>query len=197
MRIGKKIVALAAAFVMIASAQAFSVPLRGWDKVMSGQKVYKIYIENIVNKTGDKNVDAADITGIVKDMFATRGTPTFKVVKEEKEADLVFRGEIFEYLWMEKAPITDVYGVGALAVDVATKDGKNYARMQMRYTVTNEKTGDVIIDQVTQFTIKQPDVPKDKSYGMIFDKVRKILALDVFKRYKKVHNEPGPWDEKS
>ena len=194
---GRKIVAFAAVLVMMMSTQAFSIPLRGWEKVMSGEKVYKIYIENIANETGDSKVDAAGITDIVRDMFATRGTPTFKVVKNECEADLVFRGEIFEYLWMEKAPITDVYGVGALAVDVATKDGKNYARMQVRYTVTDEKSGDVVIDQVTQFTIKQPDVPKDKSYGMILGKIRKILALDVFKRYKKVHNEPGPWDEKS
>ncbi len=197
MMMGRRIVAAAAVLAMMFSAQAFPKALSGWDGVMSGRKVPKIYIEKITNETGDNNVDAAGITDIVKDLFATRGTPPFNVVKDKSGADLIFEGAIVESLWMEKAPITDVYGVGALAVDIATKDGKNYARMQISYTVTDARSGETLLDQVTQVTIKQPDVPKDKSYGMVFRKVKKILVLDIFKRYKKVHDEPGILDDMS
>lgn len=180
----KKIVALTTALVMLVPSQAFSATMKKWDRIMGGYGSRNIFVENIVNETDDSAVEPAKITEKIKKVFAERGTPSFNVVKDRSQADMVFRGTVTEYVWMEKAPITEVYGAGALAIDLATKDSKNYARIKIDYKIFDAKTDETVLERTTQVTIKQADVPKDKSYGMINERLPKILSLDIFKRYK-------------
>jgi hypothetical protein len=181
----KKIAVLTMALVMLVSAQAFSMAMKGWDRVINDDGPRNIFIENVVNESGDNMVDPAKITEKIKGVFAGRGTPSFNVVNDRSRAEMVFKGTVTEYIWMEKAPITEIYGAGALVMDVATKDSKNFVRMQIDYKVFDAKTDETMMTYVTQVTIKQPDVPKNESYGMIYDKLPKIFSLDIFKRYKK------------
>lgn len=183
----KRIAAVLTAVLMLFPAQGFTRAISGWDGVMDGMKVLNIYIEKVSNESGDKAVDVDKVTGIVREVFSTRGTPCFTIVDDITKADIVFKGSVSEFLWMEKAPITNVYGAGALAMDVATHDNKNYARMQLSYRIYEPSSGDTLLDQVTQVTLKQPGIPKDESYKMIYERTPKILVLDIFKRYKKVH----------
>ncbi|MGB2599461.1 MAG: hypothetical protein WBC99_03360, partial [Candidatus Omnitrophota bacterium] len=65
---------------------------------------------------------------------------------------------------------------------------RKYARMRVEYEISDGKTGEVLIDQVTQVTLKKIKLPKDKCYEMIYKRVRKILTMDIFKRYKRYRN---------
>lgn len=181
----KKAVSLTIVLAMIFTLSAFAETMKRWDKVVNDDGPRNIFIENVVNESGDSMVDPSMITAKIAGVFSGRGNPNFNVVKDRGEADMVFKGVITEYAWMEKAPITEIYGAGALAMDMATRDSKNYARMEVEYKIFDAKTHETIMAYVTQVTIKQPGVPQNESYAMIYERFPKIFSLDIFKRYKK------------
>jgi len=186
-KIFKNLVLVFIIATMFFQVQAFSqnVNIKGWEEVLDSNKPVNIYVGTIANDSKNTTVSADTVTKIVKDMFANRRSTRFNVVDDKSKADVVFSGEIIEYIWMEKAPITNIYSPGALALDVATKNMKNYARMQLKYEITDAKTDEVLLDEVTQVTIKKSKVPEDKSYEMIYKRTPKILSMDVFKRFKR------------
>ncbi|MGB3241850.1 MAG: hypothetical protein WBB66_03270 [Candidatus Omnitrophota bacterium] len=188
MRKVRGIMVMAVVLSMIFPPQAFSQRANKWEKVLSSRKPVNIYVENIANKSKDHHVSADKVTDIVKNIFAKRRQPRFNVVDKKSAADIVFKGKIIEFIWMKKAPITDIYGAGALATDIATSHLRKYARMRVEYEISDAKTGKVLIDQVTQVTLKKFKLPKDESYGMIYKRAPKILTMDIFKRYKRYRN---------
>lgn len=185
MRILKSVIMAVIILAMICPQQAFSGTIKTWEEVLKNNKPVNIYVENVVNESGNKDADVALATQVVKGVFEKRITPKFKVVTDKSKADIIFSGVLTESLWMEKAPITDVYGGAALAIDLATRGKKSYARIQMRYKISAAKTGTALIDQVTQVTIKEANIPEDKSYDMVCKRASKVLAMDIFKRYKR------------
>jgi hypothetical protein len=179
---------MAVVLSMIFPSQAFSQREHKWKRILSSRKPVNIYVANITNESKDQQVDADRVTDIVKNIFAKRRQPRFNIVDKKSAADIVFKGEIIEFIWMKKAPITNVYGAGALAMDIATRDLKKYARMRVEYEISDAKTGEVLADQVTQVTLKKFKLPKDECYEMIYKRSRKILTMDIFKRYKRYKN---------
>jgi len=169
----------------LAGVSSFADEIREWGDVVESTSPVNIYIEDIPNKTGDDVIDAGKVTGVVKEMFAERKNPEFNVVDSKDEADVVFKGKISDYVWSEKAPLTNIYSPGAIVLDEVTRGGKNWARMELDYKIYAAKNGKLLLDYETQVTLKQPGMPKDESYGMIYDRLPKVLAMDVFKRYKR------------
>ncbi len=187
MKVLKSVAAMIIMVSMVLQVQAFSqnIDTERWEEVLKSTEPVNIYVAKIANDSKNTVVSADTVTKIVKDMFATRRSTRFNVADDRAKADIVFSGKIIEYIWMEKAPITNIYSPGALALDVATKNMKNYARMQLKYEITDAKTDEVLLDEVTQVTIKKSKVPEDKSYEMIYKRTPKILSMDVFKRFKR------------
>jgi hypothetical protein len=183
MKKAKNIMAAILILSMAFPLQAFSQRIRKWEDVLASRKPVNVYVENIENKSKDPNVSSAEVTQVVKKVFAKRRSPRFNVVEKKSEADIVFKGKISEYTWLEKAPITDIYSPGTLLIDEVTRGRKNWARMELQYKIKTAGAGKILLEKETQITIKQPNVPRDKSYGMICKRALKILALDIFKRF--------------
>ena len=164
---------------------SWSMEIKKWEGVLNSRKPVKIYVEEIVNKTDDPNVSADLATKVIKDVFSTRISPEFKVVEDKSKAQIIFKGAMTEYTWQKVAPITNVYSPGALAFDALTRYKKNWARLQINYSIVDAKNGRVLLKDETQVTIKQANVPKNKSYSMIFGRLPKIFSMDIFKRFKR------------
>jgi hypothetical protein len=156
-----------------------------WEDVLSSNDIVKVYVERMKNNTGNPEISEERSTEVVKNMFEKRISTKFNVVNSEKDADIIFRGEVEEYVWMEKAPVTDIYGAGALAMDLATRGGKNYARKIIKYTISSPSSEKVLRDGVTLVTIKRPGMPEEKSYDMMYERGGKMLARDVFRKGKR------------
>ncbi len=184
MKKAKNIMAAVLILSMAFPLQAFSQKIRKWEDVLASRKPVNIYVEDIKNKSKDSVVSSAKVTQIVKNLFAKRRSPRFNVVAKKSEADIVFKGKISEYTWLKKAPITDIYSPGALLVDEATRGYKNWARMELQYKIKKIGLGKILLEHETQITLKQPRMPRNKSYGMIYKRAPRILALDIFKRFR-------------
>ncbi|MBD3379201.1 MAG: hypothetical protein GF408_01920 [Candidatus Omnitrophica bacterium] len=176
------VLALAVCFSAQPGAEAKEA--HSWKQVVKSDGPWNIYVEELSNDSADQEVSAGKVTGIIKEFFAGRRQPAFNVVEDKSQADLVFEGKIIEYIYMKKAPITNVYGAGALAVDVATSGMKKYARMRIEYVIRNAGPGGkVLLDAVTQVTRKPFKMTREESYGRIYARTPRILAIDIFKRY--------------
>lgn len=156
-----------------------------WEDVVSSNKAVNIYVKKVVNSSENKKVSEERSTETVKKVFSTRISPKFNIVSSEKEADIIFDGEVTDYVWMEKAPITDIYGAGALAVDIATRGGKNYARKIIQYRIYDVKSGKQLLEGETLVTLKRKGMPEEKSYEMMYSRGQKMLSKDLFKKDKK------------
>ncbi len=182
MKSAKCILAAVVLLSIIFPVQGFSETFRRWEQVLSSSDTINIYVENVVNDSGDTTVNANTITGIVKSVFAEETSPKFNVVGSKSQADIVFSGKIVEYLWKKKAPITAIYSPVALAIDMATRGKKNYAIMQIQYKITAAATGRTLLNQITKVTRKERNMPKEKTYEMMYNRAPMILDLDLFKR---------------
>lgn len=57
--------------------------------------------------------------------------------------------------------------------------------MELNYKIYDAKTDNLLLDYNTQVTIKKKGMPEDESYGLIYERLPRILAMDLFKRYKR------------
>ncbi len=163
---------------------AFAGTIKCWHDVVKSRDTINIFVEDIANGSEDKIVDPQKVTLIVKDLFAKRTHPKFILVNSKDEADIVFSGVISEYIWLEEAPLTNVFSAGGIVMDEVTRRDKNWARIELDYRIIAVKTGRELVDYETQVTLKQKNIPKDKSYDMIYERLPKVLARDVFRRNK-------------
>ena len=180
-----RVIAVVIVLSMIFPATGFSRSFKKWTEVLASTEPVNIYVEKIVNETNDKKVNADTVTKIAKDIFAQRRSPDFDVVDDKSQADIVFSGAVIEYVWMKEAPITDVYGAAPLILDLATRSKKNYARMQVEYKIDDAASGDLLLDGVTQVTLKKSGIPEDESYDMIYERLSKVHSMNIFKRHRK------------
>jgi len=179
------IMAAVAATFIFSGGNAFSGDIKSWDDVADNNGVVSIYIEDIPNKSDDKVVDADKVTEIVKQMFTERREPKFNVVSNTRAASIIFKGKISDYVWSETAPLTNIAGAGAIVADELTRRDKQWAKMELNYKIYDAKTDKLLLDYNTQVTIKKKGMPEDESYGLVYQRLPKILAMDLFKRYKR------------
>jgi hypothetical protein len=168
---------------MATPGRAEAPVLQSWEQLLKSDRTWNIYLEPVVNDSKDKNVSTEKVGDIFKNIFIRRIQPDFNVVDKKDDADLIFSATITEYIWMEKAPVTDVYGPGALALDFFTKDLKEYARMILEYKLEQVSDGRLLLDNVSQITEKKWKMPEEKSYEYIYEDSPRILKIDLFKRY--------------
>ncbi len=183
------VVFMVLSMVFVPQSEAKRKVARSWSRVLKSNKTWNIYVDEMTNTSKNKDVSVEKVTELAKALFAARRQPKFNVVDDMADADLVFDGNIIEYIYMKKAPITDITGAGGLAVDVATRGMKKYARMRVEYQIKNAgPNGKVLLDDVTQVTLKPFKMTEQESYGRIYERAPRIFAIDLFKRYKEQSN---------
>ena len=181
----RRVVVLLAVIAMMCPSMAQAKTFRKWRDVLLSRGTVNVYVETVANDTGDAKVSEEKETDIVKKMFQGRITPKFKVVSSKADADIVFQGDVKEYVWMEKAPITAIYGAGALVVDLATRGNKNYARKLIKYRICTPEKDKEILKGVTLVTLKQAGMPEEESYAMMRLRGGKMLSKDIFRKGKR------------
>lgn len=184
----KKLKLLATAMMIIATALACesqAKEYKKWEDVLSSSGAINVYVEKMVNSTSNEKISEDRSTDVVKKVFSGRINPKFNVVDSKEKADIYFQGEVAEYVWMEKAPITDIYGAGALAMDLATRSGKNYARKIIKYKIYSVPTGQLLLEKETLVTLKKKGMPEEKSYDMMYERGGKMLTRDIFRKGEK------------
>ena len=177
-------------FVLFVLSLFLAAPLRAeapvvqsWEQLIKSDGTWNIYIEPVVNASKNEKVSTERVADIFRKIFSRRIQPDFEVVENKSEADLIFSARITEYIWMDKAPVTDVYGPGAIVLDFFTKDLKEYARMILEYKLEQVADGRVLLDNVSQITEKKWKMPEEESYELIYKDSSRILKIDMFKRY--------------
>ena len=189
----KAIRVLAAVVIAVSAVPvlAFGASYGTWEDVLSSREPVKIYIEEVVNNSDDVNIDPSRSTEVVKKVFKSRRQPRFDIVGSKEKADIIFEGKISDYVWMEEAPVTNVWSAGALVMDLATRRSKNYARKLISYKIYSAD-GTTLFEKVTQATLKQSGMPEEKSYDMMAARAQRMLGMDLFGRFRRDTRRSGP-----
>jgi monomeric isocitrate dehydrogenase len=117
---------------------------------------------------------------MIEDAFAARTRYKFTVVQTPQEANIIFRGDIVEYIWMKEDPIDEVYGIGAAAMDAAFIE--NYARIQIQSEIIDVKKNSVLWSDKVKATMTKKDMPIEESYALIYPKIIKSEVIEIFRK---------------
>jgi hypothetical protein len=180
-----------AVMVILMSSSVMAEEYKKWEDVTSSRKPVRIYVEKVTNATENPKVSEERVTDIVKKVFENRISTKFEVVSSKDEAEILFEGEITEYIWMEKAPVTNIHSAGSLVMDLATRGSKNYARKFINYRISDAGTGNELLEGETMVTLKQAGMPEEKSYEMMYERGGKMLSRDIFRKGKRSSLRPG------
>ncbi|MBN1872328.1 MAG: hypothetical protein JW800_07125 [Candidatus Omnitrophica bacterium] len=173
-------------FVMISAAFLMSVAYAGQDvnilEYFDEKQVTNIYINDIINSTGNENIDLAAFKMNIEDAFLERVNQQFEIAQSPEEADVVMDIEITEYLFTEEDPVDNLIGIGGVAMDAAKQE--NYARMIAVFKLTDTKTSDVLWQDTLKATITDDEMVEPDSYDLINDRIVKVLMRNLFSRQK-------------
>ena len=150
--------------------------------IKNRKKTISVYVENCTNSTDNKNIDVADLKKRIEHAFLTRMSHKFEIAKKESDADIILKGDIFEYYWTEEDPIDMVYGAGAIAMDVVKKD--HYVRMQINFSIFLPDTGRRLWNRRLKATITNPTMTEKQSYDMANERMVEVLMRALFKKPK-------------
>jgi len=139
----------------------------------------KVCVE-LINSSGDAKVDVPLLKKMIEEAFATRKAYSFTVVQTALEADIVFKGDIKEYIWMKDDPVDEVYGIGAAAMDAAIIE--NYARIQIQSEIIDVKKNSVLWTDKVKATMTKKDMPIGESYTLIYPKLIKSEMIEIFRK---------------
>jgi hypothetical protein len=182
MKKGVAIVAISGVVIALMTVSAQAKTYEKWEDVLRAHVPVNVYVEKVANMSGNDKISEEKSTGVVKEMFSDRITPKFNVVDSRDKADIVFKGAVTEYVWMKKAPITDIYGAGALAMDLATRGKKNYSRKTIKYSIYASEDNKELLEGTALVTLKQAGMPEDESYEMMYERGGNMLAKNIFRK---------------
>jgi len=141
----------------------------------------KVCVE-LINSSTDDKVDVVLIKKMIEEAFATRKAYNFTVVQTAKEADILFKGDIKEYIWMKDDPVDEVYGIGSAAMDAAIIE--NYARIQIQSEIIDLKKNSVLWSDKVKATMTKKDMPIGESYALVYPKLIKSEMIEIFRKSK-------------
>lgn len=153
--------------------------------MLSEMKEVKVCVSSVTDSSGNAEADLAGLKKVIEDSLASRMTINFKVVPNQSDADIVIGCDILEFLWTDKDPVDNIYGVGAIVMDAVTT--QNYGRIQAIFTVTDAK-GDQIWKKRLKATITSSTMTRDESIYMLNERLVKIFMRDCL---SKTHAKRG------
>lgn len=139
----------------------------------------KVYVD-LKNSSGDNKVDANLLKKLIEEAFTARKAHSFIVVQTAEQADLIFKGDIIEYIWMENDPIDQVYGLETAALDAALSE--NYARIQIQTSLITTKHNRMLWSDRVKATMTKKPMPKEASYELIYPRFVKSAMIEIFRK---------------
>lgn len=175
----KKIAIVSAvAILLFSAAMVLAIPAE-FKSFLEGRSNIKICVE-LKNSSKDDKVDMDRLKKLIEEAFASRKSHSFVVVSSPAEADLIMRGDITEYVWLDTDPVDQVWGVGPAAMDAATSD--NYARIQAQVEMVDVKHNRVIWSEKVQANVTKHIMPKDASYELVYQRFIRSLMVELFRK---------------
>lgn len=174
------------AAVILVSAIFFVTNTVAWasaelQSFLKDNHTMKICVE-LKNSSGDDKVDMVLLKKMMEDAFVARKSYNFTVVQTAQEANIVFRGDIKEYIWTKDDPVDEVYGIGSAAMDAAFIE--NYARIQIQSELINAKNNSVLWSDKVKATMTKKDMPIEASYALVYPKLIKSEMIEIFRKPK-------------
>jgi len=148
--------------------------------MLSGLDEVKVYISEMTNSSGNKEVDTAALRTLLSKALDSRKSINFKTVGEKKNADIVIDTVIKEFIWTEDDPIDMITGAAAVAIDALKQE--NYGRVQAEFTVSNAKTGKVIWSDVEKATITDEKMSESESIGRLNERLVYVFIREAFSK---------------
>lgn len=144
----------------------------------SKRTVTKVYVVDINNSS---NNDEADMVGLKKqlgEMLSARKSVAFEMVKSEKDADIVIKTDVNEFLWTDEDPVDMITGIGPVLMDATIKE--NYARMKADFEVLDAKTGKMLWEDSEKATITDKTMTKEDSVDMLNERIVDVFIRECF-----------------
>lgn len=172
--------------------------------MLSDAKEVKVYLEPVTDATdGHAEGMTKALHDALREEAKNRISINFAVVKDPHDADLVISCRVQERIWMEVDPVDEVYGIGAVAKDIAIKE--NYGRIEAYFTVSRGPNKQLFkrIKGLKRFrkmwsdevkaTITKADMPEEMSKKILVKELAHNFIVKAFgKRAKMEHNKPDP-----
>jgi len=169
-------------FVSVACDVSYAADNVNIMEYFENQYITRIFVNDIKNSTGNEEVDLILLKESVENAFLERVSQDFEVAVTSETADVTIDMNITEYLWTEDDPVDNLLGIGGVAIDAAKQE--NYARMIAEFKFTDVKSGEVLWEDTLKATITDDEMSEGDSYGMINDRIVKVLTRNLFSRHK-------------
>ena len=147
-------------------------------KKFSGKEEVKVYVMNVTDSSGKAKADLRALKETLENALTTRMTINFKVVPDEKEADIIIAADITEFTYMDTDPIDNISGSAAIVYDAMTQE--HYVRMQAVFTVTDAKKNKKIWHEKIKATVTDKTMSQDDSIIMANERMVKVFMRDCF-----------------
>lgn len=175
----KYLVAVVIVSVLFLAANMVHAASEELKSFLKEHNTVKICID-LKNSSGDGNVDINRLKELLEKGFSSRKANEFIIVNSEAECDIVLKGDIKEYAWMDTDPVDQVWGFGPAAMDAATSE--NYARMQMQTEIITADNKKVLWSDKIQANMTKSAMPKDASYELVYNRFVKTIMTEIFKK---------------
>ena len=172
--------AFMAATLFLTATTAFGTP-EDFQSFLKDNPTVKVYVE-LTNSSGDDKVDINSLKKHIEEGFAARKSHNFTIADTAIEADIIFKGDVVEYVWMAEDPVDQVWGVGAAAMDALIIE--NYARIQVNTKLISAKHNHLLWSDKVKATMTQKVMPKETSYEIVYPRFVKSVMIEIFRKHE-------------
>lgn len=150
-----------------------------FQKFLKANPTVRVFVE-LKNSSVDDKVNLPVMKKLIEEAFLARKAHRYVIADAPSGADLIFRGDVVEYVWMENDPVDQVWGVSSAAMDAAMSE--NYARMQVRTSLVEAKHNRELWGEKVQATMTKASMPKEASYELVYPRYVKAVLIELFKK---------------
>ncbi len=144
--------------------------------------VIKVYIDGIINSSGDSKIDVKDLKGNIEKAFLSRTKYNFDIVKDKRGADIIVTVDVEGFFWTDHDPI-DIPSLYGAVADAVIQE--NYARMDALITVNETKRNRRLWQQKVIATITSSTMTEKESYDMISARIADMFMKELLKTKKR------------
>lgn len=181
-------------FCMVISQTAYSLEKVNLHGILESAKEVKTYISDLTDSSGQAGDMLEGIREQLEHALLARQSVNFIIVEDKSTADIIITCDIIERIWLEDDPIDQVWGVGAIIMDILINE--NYGRIRADMTITRGPTGKrlfkrsgarirrmtVLWDEIVQASITQTVMPEPESKILLQERLADIFIREAFGR---------------
>ncbi len=170
------IAVLTCAFLNLAAVHGSTTELSHMAKSKS---TIKVFIKDIVNESGQSQILPETFKKDLERAMLERRSTTFKILKNPESCDIQISAIIKSYRYMERGPFKPTPSIAGLLLDAAASATENYVDMDVEFTVTDTRAGNILKKDIVTAHIKEIMTP-EHSISLIYDKITRTFLWKFF-----------------